>query len=124
MTGLLKGNGTGALQSAVSGMDYQAPLTFSYPFINSANSISLGFGTTTANIWSGLQTFAGGLTTTNATTTNLFATSANFGNLSASNVSVQSANKRNTAISILLFKHAWMMQGSAGEYLFRAVTII
>ncbi|MDB5266126.1 MAG: hypothetical protein JWM39_839 [Parcubacteria group bacterium] len=60
LTGLLKGNGTGSLLSAVAGTDYQAPLTFVYPLLNSANTISLDFGTTTANTWSGLQTFGAG----------------------------------------------------------------
>lgn len=43
----------------------QAALTFSYPLQNSANTISLAFGTTTANSWSLLQNF------TAATSTNL-----------------------------------------------------
>jgi hypothetical protein len=68
----------------------QAALTFTYPLVNSANTVSLAFGTTTTNAWSSLQTFNGGFiaqgsttiagdltvsgnaTTTNATTTNLY----------------------------------------------------
>jgi hypothetical protein len=89
LTGLLKGNGTGSILSAVAGTDYQAPLSFSYPLSNTSNTVSLAFGTTTANTWSNLQTFTGGIltnasstfgnftaqnaTTTNATTTSLFA---------------------------------------------------
>lgn len=35
----------------------QAALSFVYPLVNAANSVSLAFGTTTANSWSQLQTF-------------------------------------------------------------------
>lgn len=35
----------------------QAALTFSYPLVNTANTISLAFGTTTSNAWAGTQTF-------------------------------------------------------------------
>jgi hypothetical protein len=58
--------------------------TFSYPLVNTANTISLAFGTTTANTFSGLNTFNTGgiivnasstftapLTLVNASTTNL-----------------------------------------------------
>ncbi|KND47938.1 MAG: hypothetical protein AB199_04240 [Parcubacteria bacterium C7867-004] len=62
LTGILKGNGTGSILTAVAGTDYQAPLSFLYPLVNTANSISLAFGTTTANAWSALQTFNGGVT--------------------------------------------------------------
>jgi len=34
---------------------------FTYPLVNTANTISLAFGTTTANTWSQLQTFTSGL---------------------------------------------------------------
>ncbi|MFZ2522094.1 MAG: helix-turn-helix domain-containing protein, partial [Minisyncoccia bacterium] len=55
-----------------------SPLTFTYPLTNSSNVISLAFGTTTANSWSALQTFAYSSSTayssfTTASTTNLFA---------------------------------------------------
>ena len=68
----------------------QSALTFTYPLQNSANTISLVFGTTTTNTWSNLQTLTGGFlslasstlqnftfvnaTGTSATTTNFFAT--------------------------------------------------
>lgn len=38
----------------------QGALTFVYPLVNSANSISLAFGTTTANSWSQVQTLSNG----------------------------------------------------------------
>ncbi|MDR3570896.1 MAG: tail fiber domain-containing protein, partial [Candidatus Pacebacteria bacterium] len=58
--GILKGNGTSGFLSAIPGIDYQVPLTFSYPFANTGNTISLGFGTTTSNTWSNLQTLSSG----------------------------------------------------------------
>jgi hypothetical protein len=51
--------------------------TFSYPLINTANTISLGFGTTTANSWSQLQTFSAGASTTNLVISNLGNTGTN-----------------------------------------------
>ena len=57
LTGLLKGNGTGSLLTAVPGTDYENPLSFTYPLSRSANTISLAFGTTTSNTWAGTQTF-------------------------------------------------------------------
>ena len=44
--------------SAVAGIDYQAPLTFSFPLSNTSNAVSLAFGTTTGNTWPALQQFA------------------------------------------------------------------
>jgi hypothetical protein len=41
---------------------------FSYPLQNTANIISLGFGTTTANTWSQLQTFTSGFAANAAST--------------------------------------------------------
>ncbi len=81
---LLKAGSLGSLVSAVSGSDYQAPITGSYPILFGSNTISLAFGTTTNNTWSGAQTFTNASTTlqnftfqnatgTSATTTN-FAT--------------------------------------------------
>jgi hypothetical protein len=70
LSGLLKGNGTGALLSAVAGIDYQAPLTFSYPLSNTSNTVSLAFGTTTTNSWSQLQTFTGGFLSAASSTVN------------------------------------------------------
>ncbi|MBA3789541.1 helix-turn-helix domain-containing protein, partial [Patescibacteria group bacterium] len=46
----------------------QGTLAFSYPLINTSNTISLAFGTTTANNWSALQTFNGGITTAGTVT--------------------------------------------------------
>ena len=62
LTGLLKGNGTGSLLTAAAGTDYQAPLLFTYPLSNTSNTVSLAFGTTTANTFSQLNTFNGGVT--------------------------------------------------------------
>ncbi|MEK7101198.1 MAG: hypothetical protein AAB921_03815, partial [Patescibacteria group bacterium] len=42
----------------------QDALSFTYPIQNSGNTISLAFGTTTANTWSQTQQFAGGASTT------------------------------------------------------------
>lgn len=50
------------LQTALDAKE--SDLTFSYPLTRSANTISLAFGTTTANTWSGLQTFTNVGTTT------------------------------------------------------------
>jgi Chaperone of endosialidase/LVIVD repeat len=73
LTGLLKGNGTGSLLTAIAGTDYQAPITASYPILFSANNLSLAFGTTTNNTFSGTQTFLN-IAATNATTTSLYVT--------------------------------------------------
>ena len=51
--------------------------TFSYPLLNTSNTISLGFGTTTANSWSQLQTFGAGASTTNLVISNLGNTGTN-----------------------------------------------
>ncbi|MDP3402567.1 MAG: hypothetical protein Q8S35_01260, partial [bacterium] len=66
--GLVKAT-SGVLSAATAGTDYENPLTFGYPLVRSTNTISLAFGTTTANTWGPLQTF-GDLIATNATTTN------------------------------------------------------
>jgi hypothetical protein len=62
LSGILKGNGTGALQTAIAGTDYLAPssLSAAYPLLYSGNNFTLAFGTTTANAWSQLQTLQGG----------------------------------------------------------------
>ncbi len=36
----------------------QAALAFTYPLVNTANTVSLAFGTTTSNTWGGTQTFS------------------------------------------------------------------
>ena len=51
--------------------------TFSYPLTNTSNTISLAFGTTTANSWSQLQTFSAGASTTNLVISNLGSTGTN-----------------------------------------------
>lgn len=69
-------------------------ITGTYPVINTAGVISLAFGTTTNNLWSGTNIFqnasttivgaltiGGNATATNATTTNFFATTASTTNL-------------------------------------------
>jgi hypothetical protein len=47
-----------------------ASLTYTYPLVKSGSILSLAFGTTTSNTWSGTQTFSNALST-NATTTTL-----------------------------------------------------
>ncbi|MDB5237038.1 MAG: hypothetical protein JWL88_140, partial [Parcubacteria group bacterium] len=68
LTGILKAT-SGILSAATAGIDYENPLTFAYPLVRSANSLSLAFGTTTANSWSQLQKFNGGASTTALTVT-------------------------------------------------------
>ncbi|MDR3547797.1 MAG: tail fiber domain-containing protein [Candidatus Pacebacteria bacterium] len=46
----------------------QDALTFMYPLVNADNTVSLAFGTTTANTWSGLQVFSGNASSTQLTT--------------------------------------------------------
>ncbi|HEY8309583.1 MAG TPA: hypothetical protein VIG47_03465, partial [Gemmatimonadaceae bacterium] len=88
--GLLKGNGTGSVLAAIAGTDYQAPVTLTttgtsgaatfsggvlnipqysgttytaaYPVTLTGSTFGLAFGTTTANMFSALNTFNGGLT--------------------------------------------------------------
>jgi hypothetical protein len=83
---LLKTSSLGSLVAAVANTDYQAPISATYPISFSSNVISLAFGTTTANLWSGAQTFLSASTTlqsftfinatgTSATTTNLYVSS-------------------------------------------------
>ena len=77
---LLLGDTNGAYElvsTSSLGIQSGTNLSFTYPLINTANTISLGFGTTTANTFSQLQQFNGGATTTaltitgTASTTNL-----------------------------------------------------
>jgi hypothetical protein len=56
LTGILKAT-AGVLSTATAGVDFENPLTFTYPLVRAVNAISLAFGTTTSNIWGGLQTF-------------------------------------------------------------------
>ncbi|MFA7216953.1 MAG: helix-turn-helix domain-containing protein, partial [Candidatus Paceibacterota bacterium] len=53
---------------------YEAPLVFTYPLTRSLNTISLAFGTTTANSWSQLQTFSNGINVGGTTYTSLIPT--------------------------------------------------
>ena len=76
---VLFGNGSGALATTTTGTPGQvlaylngvptwtATSTYAYPLVNTGNTISLAFGTTTANSWNNLQTFSGGASTTNIT---------------------------------------------------------
>jgi hypothetical protein len=57
--------------------------TFSYPLLNTANTISEAWGTTTANSWSQLQTFSAGASTTNLVISGLGNTSTNCLQISA-----------------------------------------
>ncbi|KND49831.1 MAG: hypothetical protein AB203_01940 [Parcubacteria bacterium C7867-008] len=63
LTGILKAT-AGVLSPAVAGVDYENPLSFAYPLVRAINSVSLAFGTTTANQWNALQQFNGGASTT------------------------------------------------------------
>ncbi|MFZ2694032.1 MAG: helix-turn-helix domain-containing protein, partial [Minisyncoccia bacterium] len=63
-----------------------SPLTFTYPLVNTANNITLGFGTTTSNTWAGVQTFTYSSSTiyssfATASTTNLIVSGSSFNNL-------------------------------------------
>lgn len=55
---------TTAIRGLLSAADWttfnakQAALSFVYPLVNAANSVSLAFGTTTSNTWGGTQTFS------------------------------------------------------------------
>ena len=51
-------------------------LSFTYPLLDTANTISLSFGTTTNNVWAGTNSFAGNVTLTNATSSSLAITTA------------------------------------------------
>ncbi|MBI3633386.1 MAG: hypothetical protein HY226_03790, partial [Candidatus Vogelbacteria bacterium] len=56
LTGLIKGNGTGVIQTALGGTDYEFPLTFGSGVARSANSITLN--TSNTNTWAALQQFS------------------------------------------------------------------
>ncbi|KND50709.1 MAG: hypothetical protein AB202_03970, partial [Parcubacteria bacterium C7867-007] len=80
LTGILKAT-AGVLSPATAGTDYENALTFAYPLVRAVNSISLAFGTTTANSWSALQQFNGGASTTALTVTG----ASTLGTLTATN---------------------------------------
>ncbi|MES2995127.1 MAG: hypothetical protein V4681_03795, partial [Patescibacteria group bacterium] len=86
LTGILKGNGTGGILSALAGVDYENALSFAYPLVRTLNAISLAFGTTTSNTWAGTQTF-GNILTTNATTSSLGINSETFTDLTGTGLS-------------------------------------
>ncbi|HYD92896.1 MAG TPA: hypothetical protein VEB18_00325 [Candidatus Paceibacterota bacterium] len=83
-TGILKA-ASGVVSTAVAGTDYENVLSFTYPLIRSSNTISLAFGTTTANTWGAhnifSSLFATNASTTNATTTALGINSETFTDL-------------------------------------------
>ena len=56
LTGILKGNGTSAVQTAIGGTDYEFPLTFSTGLTRSTNTITLNTGN--ASTWTALQQFS------------------------------------------------------------------
>ncbi len=71
LSGILKGNGTSGVQTALPGTDYELPLSFNAPLSRLGNSISLS----TAGDWSGTlggfsaaQLIAAGFSTTSADT--------------------------------------------------------
>src|SRR3989344_841756 len=62
ISGILKGNGTAAIQTAVAGTDYENPLTFSTGLTRTTNTVTLNTGN--ANSWTALQQFTAGASTT------------------------------------------------------------
>ncbi len=84
LSGLLKAT-TGVVSSATAGVDYESALSFTYPLTRAVNTISLAFGTTTANTWGAhnifSSLFATNASSTNATTTNLGINSETFTDL-------------------------------------------
>jgi hypothetical protein len=104
LSGLLKGNGTGSILSAVAGIDYQAPITASYPIQFSSNALSLAFGTSTNNTWASTQTF------TNAPVLSNFS-GLIAGNSGATYAAATSSATAGTAISFL---GSGAMVGSGG----------
>jgi hypothetical protein len=70
LSGILKGSGTAAVQTAIAGTDYLAPssLSATYPLLYSLGTFSIAFGTTTSNTWSNLQTFANGFVSQSSST--------------------------------------------------------
>ena len=66
LTGLLKGNGLGSVQTAVGGTDYEFPLTFNSGLTRSTNTVTLN--TANANTWTALQQFAAGASSTQFST--------------------------------------------------------
>ena len=102
LTGLLKAT-SGVLSSAVAGTDYSAALAFTYPLVNTANTISIAFGTTTSNTWAGTQTF------TNSPT---------FSTLGAGAVNSTSAGKiYNTATSTPTLASEFTYGGTLGQFI-------
>src|SRR3989344_3886185 len=84
ISGILKGNGTAAIQTAVAGTDYENPLTFSTGLTRTTNTVTLNTGN--ANSWTALQQFTAGASTTilsvsngSATTTIQAAATSTFG---------------------------------------------
>ena len=57
---LLSWNGSAWTNLATSSLGLTPALSATYPIQLSGNTLSLAFGTTTANVWSSLQTFASG----------------------------------------------------------------
>ena len=108
---LLKTTGSGQVATAIAGIDYQVPITASYPISFSGNNLSLVFGTTTANTFSQLQTLSGGASTTNlsasgegyfatASTTNLTVSGSPSGFLQTNAQGIVSATSTFSAGSI------------------------
>ncbi len=90
---LLVGNSLGGYDLlATSSLGIQSTLDFSYPLVNTANTISLAFGTTTANTYSALQVF-----NANASTTQLTVS----GNSYLTNTTLANATSTNFAITAL-----------------------
>ncbi|MHB8710432.1 MAG: immunoglobulin-like domain-containing protein [Minisyncoccota bacterium] len=55
---ILVGNASGGYTlTATSSLGIQSSLSFTYPLVNTSNTISTAFGTTTSNTWGGTQTF-------------------------------------------------------------------
>jgi len=76
LTGILKGNGTNAIQTALGGTDYEFPLTFSAPLSRSVNTISLGTVGFANGGTNNTSFAANSIITSNAAGTALIATSS------------------------------------------------
>jgi fibronectin-binding autotransporter adhesin len=87
-SGLVKST-NGLLGLAAAGTDYLTPgsLSATYPILYSGNNFSLAFGTTTANSWSQLQAFNGGLTATTIQTSGAITAGTQFLALNADSAS-------------------------------------
>ncbi len=119
---LLKANANGSIISATANTDYQSPISATFPVLFNSNVLSLGFGTTTANSWSGAQTFLNASTTLqNFTAQNATTTQSTSTNLAVS--SLTSALVKADANGSLIEAIAGTDYQAAGSYALQATTI-